>query len=193
MKRVCVFCGSNSGRPEVFAAAARAFGTALARRGIGLVYGGGRVGLMGELADAALAGGGHVVGVIPGALMERELGHAGVQELLVVGTMHERKARMAELADAFVALPGGFGTLDELCEVLTWSQLGLHEKPCAVLDVVGYFRPLLELFDRAVAHGFLREENRALLLEDTDSDRLLERLAAWRPARREKWIGRKDI
>jgi uncharacterized protein (TIGR00730 family) len=193
MRRVCVFCGSNSGRSSAFGEAARALGSALARRGIGLVYGGGRVGLMGEVADAVLAGGGSVTGVIPGALMEKELGHAGVQELLVVGTMHERKAKMAELSDAFIALPGGFGTLDELCEALTWSQLGLHDKPCALLDVGGYFQPLVELFDGAVAHGFLRAENRALLLEDTDPDRLLDRLAAWRPVRHDKWIERRDI
>jgi uncharacterized protein (TIGR00730 family) len=193
MNRVCIFCGSNPGTSPAYAEAARAMGTALARRGLGVVYGGGNVGLMGEVADAALAAGGRVVGVIPRSLMEKELGHAGCQELLVVATMHERKARMAELSDAFVALPGGFGTLDELCEALTWGQLGLHDKPCALLDVEGYFRPLLELFDRAVEEGFLRPENRALLLEDTEPERLLDRLARWRPVRRDKWIGRKDL
>ena len=193
MRRVCVFCGSNSGDSRGFAEAARALGQALALRGIELVYGGGNVGLMGEIADAVLERGGRVIGVIPRALVDKELAHAGVQEMIVVATMHERKAKMAELSDAFVALPGGFGTLDELCEVLTWSQLGFHDKPCALLDVEGYFRPLLELFDQAVERGFLRAENRAALLEETEPERLLERLATWRPVRREKWIGRGEL
>jgi uncharacterized protein (TIGR00730 family) len=145
---------------------------------------------MGEVADGALAAGGQVTGVIPRALLDKELGHRGVQRLLVVESMHERKAKMAELSDAFVALPGGFGTFDELCEVLTWNQLGIHAKPCAVLDVQGYWRPLLAQFDAAVEHGFLRPENRALLLAEDDPRRLLERLSNWRPVQRDKWIGR---
>lgn len=190
MKSVCVFCGANRGVNGAFATAARGLGELLARRGIRLVYGGGNVGLMGEIADAGLAAGGEVIGVIPRALLDKELGHRGVQELVVVNSMHERKAKMAELSDAFVALPGGFGTLEELCEVLTWSQLGFHDKPCALLDVDGYWKPLVEMFDNAVRCGFLRAENRAIVLEESDPARLLERLASWRPARREKWIGR---
>jgi uncharacterized protein (TIGR00730 family) len=193
VRRICVFCGANSGNRPAFRAAARGFGRMLAERGIELVYGGGNVGLMGEIADAALEAGGYAIGVIPRALLEKELGHRDVQELIVVTTMHERKAKMAELADAFVALPGGFGTLDELCEVLTWTQLGFHQKPCGVLDVEGYFRPLSELFDRAVECGFLRAENRAIVLEESDPERLLARLASWRPEPAPKWIERKDV
>jgi uncharacterized protein (TIGR00730 family) len=154
VRRVCVFCGASSGRQTAYAEAARAFGAAVASRGFGLVFGGGRVGLMGALADGALAEGGEVVGVIPQALVARELAHAGVTELHVVGSLHERKALMAELADAFVALPGGFGTLDELMEQLTWSQLGLHAKPVAILEVAGYWRPLIALARHATAEGF---------------------------------------
>jgi uncharacterized protein (TIGR00730 family) len=190
MKSICVFCGANRGASPVFAAAAQSLGALLARRGVELVYGGGNVGLMGELADAALAAGGQVTGVIPRALLDKELGHRGAQRLLVVESMHERKAKMAELSQAFVALPGGFGTFEEFCEVLTWSQLGFHDKPCALLDVEGYWRPLVALFDNAVKHGFLRAENRAIVLEESDPERLLERLEAWRPVRRDKWIGR---
>lgn len=190
MNAICVFCGANRGFAPVFASAAREFGALLGARGIELVYGGGNVGLMGEVADGALAAGGQVTGVIPRALLDKELGHRGVQRLLVVESMHERKAKMAELSDAFVALPGGFGTFDELCEVLTWNQLGIHAKPCAVLDVEGYWRPLLAQFDAAVEQGFLRRENRALLLAEEDPRRLLERLATWRPTQRDKWIGR---
>ncbi|HEX8363038.1 MAG TPA: TIGR00730 family Rossman fold protein [Longimicrobium sp.] len=188
MKRVCVFCGSSAGSRPVYAEAARATGRLLAERGIGLVYGGGNVGLMGEVADAVLAAGGEVTGVIPRQLMEREVGHRGLTELHVVGTMHERKALMADLADGFIALPGGFGTLDELCEVLTWSQLGIHAKPCGVLDVDGYFRALLALFDHAVAEGFVRPAHRALVLEATTPEVLLERMAAFRAPSTEKWI-----
>lgn len=189
MKSICVFCGANRGASLAFAAAARTFGELLARRGIELVYGGGNVGLMGEIADAALAAGGRVTGVIPRALLDKELGHRGVQRLLVVDSMHERKARMAELSEAFVALPGGLGTFEEFCEVLTWSQLGFHDKPCALLDVEGYWQPLIAMFDAAVRHGFLRVENRGLVLEESDPLLLLERLESWRPVRREKWIG----
>lgn len=188
MKSICVFCGANRGSSPAFAAAARSFGALLARRGIELVYGGGNVGLMGAVADGALSEGGRVIGVIPRALLEKELGHRGVQELIVVASMHERKAKMAELAQAFVALPGGFGTLDELCEVLPWTQLGFHEKPCGFLDVEGYWQPLLAMFDSAVANGFLRTDNRSLVLANEDADVLLEALASWRPDHRPKWI-----
>ena len=176
MTRICVFCGSNPGVRPTYAEAARKVGAALARRKIGLVYGGGSVGLMGAVADAALAGGGEVIGVIPGTLVARELAHSGLADLRVVGSMHERKALMAELSDAFLTLPGAFGTLDETCEMLTWNQLGIHEKPCGILDVDGYYGPLLRFLDRAVEEGFLGAETRALLVRDDEPERLLARL-----------------
>jgi uncharacterized protein (TIGR00730 family) len=176
VRRVCVFCGASSGRLPAYADAARAVGSALARRGVGLVYGGGRVGLMGAVADAALAGGGEVVGVIPQELVERELAHSGVTDLRVVDSLHERKALMAELADGFVALPGGFGTLDELLEQLTWSQLGLHAKPVGLLDVEGYWRPLIELARHATEEGFVRESDLAAIAVATEPEALLDRL-----------------
>jgi uncharacterized protein (TIGR00730 family) len=188
MKRVCVFCGSSAGRRPVYAEAARATGRLLAERGIGLVYGGGNVGLMGEVADAVLAAGGEVTGVIPRALMEREVGHRGLTTLHVVGTMHERKALMVDLSDGFVALPGGYGTLDELCEALTWSQLGIHARPCGVLNVDGYFDALLALFDHAVREGFVREAHRALVLEASEPAALLDQMARFQPPATEKWI-----
>jgi uncharacterized protein (TIGR00730 family) len=176
VRRVCVFCGASSGRTPAYADAARAFGAAVASRGLGLVYGGGRVGLMGAVADGALAAGGEVVGVIPQSLVEREHAHDGLSELHVVGSLHERKALMAELADAFVALPGGFGTLDELMEQLTWSQLGLHAKPVGLLDVEGYWRPLIELARHATSEGFVRETDLASIAVGDDPLALLDRL-----------------
>jgi uncharacterized protein (TIGR00730 family) len=163
MRRVCVFCGSSSGTRPEYAGAARRFGAALAGSGLGLVYGGGHVGLMGVLADAVLAAGGEVVGVIPQALVDRELAHRRLTELLVVETMHQRKALMADRADAFAALPGGFGTADELFEILTWAQLGLHAKPVGLLNVASFFGPLLAWADLAVREGFLRAEHRDML------------------------------
>jgi hypothetical protein len=186
---VCVFCGASSGRNPRYAEAAYAFGGVLARRGLGLVYGGGRVGLMGAVADGALAAGGEAIGVIPRELVDRELAHSGLTELHVVGSLHERKAKMAELADAFVALPGGFGTLDELMEQLTWSQLGLHEKPVGLLDVEGYWRPLIELARHATEEGFVRGSDLAAIVVGEDAElvlRQLERLTKV-PARRAKW------
>jgi len=177
VRRVCVFCGASSGRSPAYAAAARELGAELAGRGLGLVYGGGRVGLMGAVADATLAAGGEAVGVIPQELVERELAHGGLTELRVVGSLHERKALMAELADAFVALPGGFGTLDELLEQLTWSQLGLHAKPVGLLDVAEYWRPLIELARHATEEGFVREAGLAAIAVATEADALLDRLA----------------
>jgi len=176
VRRVCVFCGASSGRSPAYAEAARSFGAALAGRGLGLVYGGGRVGLMGAVADAALGGGGAVVGVIPQELVVRELAHGGLTELCVVGSLHERKALMSELSDAFVALPGGFGTLDELLEQLTWSQLGLHAKPIGLLDVAEYWRPLIELARHATEEGFVRESDLAAIAVATDAVALLDRL-----------------
>jgi hypothetical protein len=182
MKRICVFCGASPGNDPRHAEAARALGRAIAARGLELVYGGGSVGLMGTVADAALAAGARVTGVIPEVLQIRELAHRGLSDLRVVGSMHERKALMAELSDGFVALPGGMGTLEELSEVLTWAQLGLHARPVGLLDVGGYYRPLVAFFDQAVSSGFLRPAHRAILQEAEAPERLLDLLAAWRPA-----------
>jgi len=176
VKRVCVFCGASSGRKPAYAEAARAFGAALAARGLGLVYGGGRVGLMGSVAAGALDAGGEAIGVIPQELVDRELAHGGLTELHVVGSLHERKALMAELSDAFVALPGGFGTLDELMEQLTWSQLGLHAKPVGLLDVEEYWRPLIALARHGTEEGFVREADLAAIAVAEDGELLLDRL-----------------
>jgi len=186
VKRVCVFCGASSGRRAVYADAARAFGATCARRGLGVVYGGGRVGVMGVVADAALAGGGEVVGVIPQELVDRELAHGGVTELHVVASLHERKALMADLSDGFVALPGGFGTLDELAEQLTWSQLGLHAKPVGLLDVGGFWRPLVALARHMTDEGYVRESDLRSIVVAEDPNALLDALAqVERP--RPKW------
>ncbi len=168
--------------------AAQEVGRYLASRGIGIVFGGGKVGLMGVLADAALAAGGEVTGVIPGHLMARELGHLGITKMHVVGSMHERKAMMADLSDGFVALPGGFGTFEEFCEVLTWSQLGLHKKPCGLLNVEGYYSSLLGMFDHAVAERFVRKENRGLVLSHSRISELVPMMEVWRPVDVEKWL-----
>ena len=174
-----MFCGASSGNDPRYAAAAAVVGERLARSGIQVVYGGGRLGLMGAVADAALAAGGQVVGVIPRGLVDRELAHAGVSELRIVDTLHQRKAVMAELSDAFLALPGGLGTLEELAEVLSWAQLDLHAKPVGILDVGGYFSSLEAFLDHAVAEGFVAERHRRLLLIDDDLDRLLAAFSAW--------------
>ena len=181
LRSICVFCGANRGANPRYAAAAAVTGERLANLGIQLVYGGSRGGLMGALADAALAAGGRVVGVIPRGLVDRELAHPDLSELLIVDTLHERKAKMAELADAFIALPGGLGTLEELAEVLSWAQLDLHTKPIGLLDVGGYFAGLEAFLDHAVAEGFVAERHRRLLLRDDDIDRLLETFATWQP------------
>lgn len=190
MKRLCVFCGSSPGANPSYIATARALGRELAARELGLVFGGSGVGLMGALADGALAAGGEVTGVIPRALEAKELAHRGLTRLEVVASMHERKARMAELADGFVALPGGMGTLEELAEILTWAQLGLHRKPCGLLDVAGYWQPLVAFFDHAVEERFLRAEHRAILLVGAEPAPLLDALERWQPAHLEKWIDR---
>lgn len=174
---LCVYCGSSAGRDPTHAAAARALGREMAERGIRLVYGGGHVGLMGIVADAALEAGGRVTGVIPQALMDSEVGHDRLTELRVVQDMHERKAQMAAQADGFIALPGGIGTLEELFEVWTWLQLGYHEKPVALLNVLGFYDQLLAFLDTQTDAGFLRNEHRALLLADIDPARLLDRVA----------------
>jgi uncharacterized protein (TIGR00730 family) len=187
MRRVCVYAGSNPGSHPDYADAARALATTLADRDIGLVYGGGRVGLMGVLADTMLAAGGEAIGVMPQALIDREIGHSGLTELKVVDSMHERKARMAELSDAFVAVPGGIGTLEELIEVYTWSQLGIHHKPCGVLNVRGYYDHLAAFLDHAVTQGFLRPQHRAVLSVASEPAELLDRLAAYEPPTVGKW------
>lgn len=190
LRRIAVYCGSNTGVRAGYSEAAARLGRVLGESGLGLVYGGGSVGLMGVVADAALAAGAPVIGVIPRALVARELGHMGLTEMRVVETMHERKAVMAELADAFVALPGGLGTLDELFEAMTWAQLGLHQKPIGLLEVDGFFEPLVVFLERAVAEGFVRAEHRAALTVATEPERLLERFAAYRPPSVGKWLGR---
>ena len=190
LSSICVYAGSSPGARPDYADAARALGETIARRGLGLVYGGGDVGLMKVVADAAMGAGGHVTGIIPRALMEREVGHGALSELLVVETMHERKLAMAERADAFIALPGGIGTVEELVEVLTWTQLGVHDKPCSVLDVAGYWQPLLAMLDHAVAERFLPEKHRQMLLSGTDPGQLLDALEAWQPSSVPKWLDR---
>jgi uncharacterized protein (TIGR00730 family) len=189
IERICVYCGANRGRDPAYAHAAQAMGKALARRGIGLVTGGGRVGLMGVVADAALAAGGQVTGVIPEALMKKELAHAGLSELVVTPSMHERKARMADLADGFVALPGGLGTYEELFEIWTWAQLGWHRKPCGLINVAGFYDPLVAFLDGASDAQFLKPEHRAMLVVETDPDRLIDRFAAYEAPTVAKWIG----
>ncbi len=188
MRRVCVFCGSSPGRDPRYAAQARALARELVSRGIGVVFGGGSVGLMGVLADEVLAGGGALTGVIPHGLAARELAHRGVADMRVVPTMHARKALMAELADGFVALPGGVGTLEELFEIVTWSQLGIHRKPVGVLNVAGYYDPLVALLDHAVDGGFVPARSRDLVIVDDEPKRLLERMSAHEPPPGPAWI-----
>jgi uncharacterized protein (TIGR00730 family) len=189
MKRVCVFCGSSRGTRKEYLSAARALGESVARQGLDLVYGGAHLGLMGAVADAALAAGGSVIGVIPEALVAKEVAHRTLRDLRAVHPMHERKALMAELSDGFVALPGGFGTLEELCEVLTWCQLGLQRKFVSVLNTCGYFNHLLELFDHFVAEGFLLPDHRQLLLVDDHPARLIGNLRTMTPPKLpDKWI-----
>jgi uncharacterized protein (TIGR00730 family) len=187
MRRICVFCGSNAGARSEYAEAARALATVLVEHKLGIVYGGGNVGLMGVLADAALGCGGEVIGVIPQKLVDKEVAHRGVTKLRIVETMHERKALMNDLSDAFIALPGGFGTLDEFFEVLTWSQLGFHGKPCALLNVAGYYDRMLAMLDHAVTERLLRPAHRELVIADTDPSRLMQRISAFSPAPKGKW------
>ncbi|MDF5712865.1 MAG: TIGR00730 family Rossman fold protein [Rhizonema sp. NSF051] len=188
MKSIGVFCGSSTGLRPVYREAAQTLGETLASRDKRLVYGGGNVGLMGIVADAALTAGGEVIGVIPEFLIANEIAHRGLSMLHVVGSMHERKTKMAELSDGFIALPGGYGTLDEFCEILTWAQLGLHQKPCGLLNVKGYFDPLLKLFDNAVTEGFLKPTGRSFVLEASDPEDLLDVFATYQPTVVKKWI-----
>jgi uncharacterized protein (TIGR00730 family) len=187
LRRVCLYAGSREGAEPAYADAAAALAAELARRGAGVVYGGASVGLMGVVADAALEAGGEVVGVLPRALQRREIGHRALTRLELVDTMHERKARMAELSDAFVALPGGIGTLEEVVEALTWTMLGIHAKPVGLLNVGGYYDLLEEFLDGAREQGFLRPEHRALLLSERDPVALVDRLAAWEPVHASRW------
>jgi uncharacterized protein (TIGR00730 family) len=185
---LCVYCGSSPGRQPAYVEAARALGSALARREIGLVYGGARIGVMGALADAVLAAGGHVVGVIPRALSGKEVAHGGLSELIVTESMHARKTIMAERSDACMALPGGIGTLEELFEAWTWTQLGFHAKPCGLLNTAGYFDALIQFLDHGVEERFLNPTHRHILLVDTDVDRLLDRLQTYEAPRLPKWL-----
>lgn len=192
-KRICIFCGSSHGANPVYADAARNVGGELARRGIALVYGGGNVGLMGVVADAVLASGGHVTGVIPEALMAKEVGHRGLPDLRVVKTMHERKALMAELSDGFVALPGGIGTFEEFFEIVTWAQLGFHSKPCALLNVNKFYDPLLRLLDHAIDEHFVKPSQRDFVIVESDFNELLNRMATQKLPHELKWIGKETI
>lgn len=187
--RVCVFCGSSTGRDPLFQKAARGLASCLASSGHGLVYGGAHVGLMGIVADTILASGGEVIGVIPHSMAEREIAHRGLTRLHVVQTMHERKALMADLADAFIALPGAYGTLDEFFEILTWAQLGIHFKPCGMLNAGGFFDSLLSFLDGSVAAGFLKPDNRQLFVVEQEPALLLERMANYKSPRVSKWTG----
>ena len=192
MRRLCVFCGSSVGNQPAYAEAARAMGALLAARGIGLVYGGGHVGLMGVVADAVMANGGEVIGVIPQTLADREIAHTGITELRVVDSMHTRKALMAELSDGFIAMPGGVGTFEEFFEVVTWMQLGLHRKPCGLLNVIAFYTPLAAFIDQAVSEGFIKPVHRAAIVVDSDPARLLDTLATIELPDAPKWIRRDE-
>lgn len=193
MKRIGIFCGSSDGTNAAYITAARVMGQALAARGFELVYGGGHVGLMGVIADAALEAGGRVIGVMPQSLIDKEIAHRGLTELLVVQSMHERKAKMAELSDAFIAMPGGFGTYDEFCEILTWAQLGYHRKPVAMLNVAGFYDGLLAFFDYAMHEGFIRSQHRAMLLVHSDPLALLDDIINHEPAFTPKWVNADEL
>lgn len=188
MKTICVYCGSNPGLLPDYRAAARALGHEMAARGLGLVYGGASIGVMGAVADAVLEKGGRVTGVIPSGLATREVAHTGLDELIVVSSMHERKARMAELSDGFVALPGGWGTIEEMFEMLTWAQLGYHEKPCGLLNAASYYDQLFAFLEHAIAQKFVKEENRPMIMMDDSATRLLDRFEQYRAPRVRKWI-----
>jgi uncharacterized protein (TIGR00730 family) len=192
-QRICVFCGSNPGTQAAYTTAAQQLGTALARLDLELVYGGGHVGLMGTVADAVLSAGGSVIGVMPEALVAKEIAHTGLTELIVTGSMHERKARMADLAHGFIALPGGFGTYDELCEIITWGQLGYHRKPIGLMNVAGFYDGLLAFFDQAVTAGFIKPQHRAMLIVSDNADSILDQFADYEPPYTAKWVDRDDL
>ncbi len=188
MERVCVFAGSSSGARSQYERAARSLGAALTSRNLALVYGGGAVGLMGLLADAVLEGGGYVIGVMPRPLVDREVAHTGLSELRVVASMHERKAQMAQLSDAFVALPGGLGTLEEMFEIWTWAQLGIHQKPCGLLNTEGYYDHLLEFLNHAVAEDFIEAKNRSMMMLADGGDELLDQLESYQDPEVTRWV-----
>ncbi len=190
MRSICVFCGSKYGNKPAFKAAAIEMGTQIAKSGLELIYGGGHVGLMGALADAALAAGGKVIGVIPEDLVKKEVSHKGLTLLTIVKSMHERKAKMAELSDGFIAIPGGYGTLEEFCEVLTWSILGIHKKPCGILNIEGYFDPLLKFFDDSAKCEFITQEHRDLVLVSDSVSDLLKRMQEYKHTARERYYER---
>ena len=194
MQSVCVFCGSSPGLDPAYTEAARSLGRTLAKANIRLVFGGGHVGLMGVVSNAAIEAGGEAIGVIPKFLVERELAHTGLTDLRIVGSMHERKAMMSDLSEGFITLPGGTGTLEEFFEILTWAQLGEHEKPCGLLNVAGYYDPLLAVFDHMIDKGFLSESNRALVLVlvESEPERLLWGLERYQPPKTAKWIDRSE-
>ncbi len=193
MKSITVFCGSNSGFRNAYAEAAKELGQILARENTRLIYGGGNVGLMRIIADEVMNAGGEVVGIIPESLDKKEVGHHRITELRIVNSMHERKALMAELADGFIAMPGGIGTFEEFFEILTWAQLGFHEKPCAVLNIAGYYDGLLALCENAVKEGFLRSAHREIILEDSSPSALLEKMKNYKPTPIQKWIDNDDL
>src|SRR6478672_1706193 len=190
LTRLCVFCGTNTGTRPDYGAAARELGTLLAKEGIELVYGGASVGIMGELADSVQEHGGHVTGIIPQQLMEKEAAHTGIRNLIVVASMHQRKSQMADMSDGFVALPGGIGTLEGFFEILTWAQLGIHSKPSGILNVAGYFDELTRFLDHAVQEGFLTEPHRDAIFVETEPRKLLERMRAYSPPEGERLMGR---
>jgi len=193
LRRLCVFCGSSSGSRHEYLAAAQALGRTMAEDRIELVYGGGNIGLMGAVADAVIGAGGHVIGVIPEALLAKEVGHRGLQDLRIVQTMHERKSLMAELSDGFIALPGGFGTFEEFFEIVTWAQLGIHAKPCGLLNVAGFFDPLLSLVDHAIGERFIRAEQRALIHTHTQIAPLLDAMRHHHGPTVDKWIDKDTL
>ncbi|QKI81653.1 TIGR00730 family Rossman fold protein [Kroppenstedtia eburnea] len=188
MKNICVFCGSSPGSSPVYMEGAKQLGISLAEAGITLVYGGARVGLMGAVADTVLAHGGKVIGVIPKSLVDREIAHTGLTDLHIVSSMHERKALMSELADGFIALPGGSGTLEEFFEVFTWAQLGHHQKPCGLLNLNGYYTPLLQFIDHTIGEGFMKEDYRAMILSESGPEPLLQRFEQYQAPEIVKWV-----
>lgn len=192
IRRLCVFCGSSTGARPIYSEAAALLGQALANSNVSLVFGGGRVGLMGVLADSVLSAGGQAIGVIPRALVEKEIAHASLTKLHIVESMHQRKAMMADLADAFLLLPGGFGSWEEFCEIVTWLQLGIHRKPCAILNVAGYYDHLLSLADHALAQGFLRTAHHHMLIVEENPQAVLSRLAAASIPSEVKWVGKSE-
>lgn len=192
MKRICVFCGSNPGFDPLYLETAEKVGKFLAAENIELVFGGGRVGLMGKIADTVMANGGKVIGIIPHALADREVAHQGLTELRIVSSMHERKALMAELSDGFIALPGGVGTFEEFCEIVTWAQLGIHTKPCALMNVGGFYDAFIAMFDHSMNQGFIRPQHRALVLVESEIEKLYELMKNYRPPIIEKWLDKES-